>query len=259
MKYGLAHLSIVPCRAEASDSSEQVTQLLLGETCKVYESKKGWYRIKTMPDNYECWIDAKQFIFISQREFDELNENKPILVNDLVSIASNDETKEMMTVLFGSILPGFENGQFSLGKSKWNYEGSTQDSSKIGPKEKIIENAFLFLNSPYQWGGKSPFGIDCSGFVQVVYKMNGIFLPRDAYQQAEMGQALSFIEEAEEGDLAFFDNEEGRITHVGILLNNNKIIHASGKVRVDQLDHQGIFNLEDRKYSHRLRLICKIY
>ena len=259
MKYGIGHLSVVPCRAEASDKSEQVTQLLLGETIKVYEQKRSWYRIKTAHDNYECWIDENQFIFISQREFEILNNSKPHVITDLVSIASLESNQEMMTVLMGSNLPHFNRGAFKIADKALNFDGITQSTKQVLEKSKIAENSYLLLNSPYQWGGRSPFGIDCSGFVQLIYKLNGIFLPRDASQQAVMGQALSFIEEAEEGDLAFFDNEEGKITHVGIILSNNRIIHASGKVRVDKLDHQGIFNLEKRDYTHRLRLISKIF
>jgi cell wall-associated NlpC family hydrolase len=114
------------------------------------------------------------------------------------------------------------------------------------------------LNAPYLWGGKTPFGIDCSGFTQMVYKLNGYHLSRDASQQATQGEALSFIEESEPGDLAFFDNEEGNIIHVGIIMENNYIIHASGKVRVDRLDHLGIFNPETQKHTHKLRVIKKI-
>ena len=125
-------------------------------------------------------------------------------------------------------------------------------------REKIVDNAMMYVNAPYLWGGRSPFGIDCSGFTQLVYKIGGKKLPRDAYQQAEIGQTLSFVEEAENGDLAFFDNEEGSIIHVGILLGENEIIHSSGKVRIDKIDHQGIFNVDTKKYSHKLRLIKKI-
>ena len=259
MKYGIGHLNVIPCRAEASDKSEQVTQLLLGETIKIYEQKRTWYRIKTAHDSYECWIDENQFLFISQSEFEELNKVKPTVVSDLVSVLSNTKNNEMMTVLLGSNLPKINNNQLEIGTQKWNYDGLTQETTTVLAKEKIAENAFMLLNSPYQWGGRSPFGIDCSGLVQLVYKLNGIFLPRDASQQALMGQALSFIEEAEEGDLAFFDNAEGLITHVGIILSNNRIIHASGKVRIDKLDHQGIFNLEKRDYTNRLRLISKLF
>ena len=116
----------------------------------------------------------------------------------------------------------------------------------------------MFLNAPYLWGGKTPFGVDCSGFTQMVYKLNGYKLMRDASQQSKQGEALSFIEESEPGDLAFFDNEEGNIIHVGIIMDDNYIIHASGKVRIDRLDHLGIYNAEINKHTHKLRVIKKI-
>ena len=122
----------------------------------------------------------------------------------------------------------------------------------------MIDVAQIFLNAPYQWGGRSPFGIDCSGFTQLIYKLNGHFIPRDASQQAQLGESLSFIEECEAGDLAFFDNEEGRITHVGMMLNDNYIIHASGSVRIDRIDFLGIFNQERNRHTHKLRVIKKI-
>jgi cell wall-associated NlpC family hydrolase len=125
-------------------------------------------------------------------------------------------------------------------------------------RRSLQELAGIYLNAPYQWGGKSPFGIDCSGFVQLIFKMHGILLPRDARVQAEYGNTLSFVEEAEPGDLAFFDNEEGNIIHVGMVIAGGKIIHASGKVRIDKLDHQGIYNVEARNYTHRLRLLKRI-
>ena len=116
----------------------------------------------------------------------------------------------------------------------------------------------MYLNTPYLWGGKTPFGIDCSGFSQMVYKLNGYNLLRDAYQQATQGEILSFIEESEAGDLAFFDNEEGKITHVGIIMNDNYIIHAHGKVRIDRLDHFGIMNIDTMRHTHKLRIITKV-
>lgn len=259
MKYGIGHLSVVPCRAEASDSSEQVTQLLFGETIKVYEKKRSWYRIKTAHDNYECWMDEKQFLFITQSQFEELQSQQSLVAADFVQLIQHPKSGEMISLLLGSNLPYFKNNSIQIDKDEWKFEGITLNTQEKQPKTKIPENALLLLNAPYQWGGRSPFGIDCSGFVQIIYKLNGISLPRDASQQAEVGQALSFIEEAEEGDLAFFDNEEGQITHVGIILENNRIIHASGMVRIDQLDHQGIYNQEIKNYTHRLRLISKIF
>ena len=116
----------------------------------------------------------------------------------------------------------------------------------------------MYLNAPYLWGGKTPFGIDCSGFTQMVYRLNGFKLMRDAYEQATQGNALSFIEESSPGDLAFFDNKEGNITHVGIIMENNHIIHAHGKVRIDRLDQTGIYNVDLRTHSHKLRVIKSI-
>ena len=143
-----------------------------------------------------------------------------------------------------------------INSSNLNFEGTK--ISGIKSKDCILNTAYMYLNAPYLWGGKTPFGIDCSGFTQMVYKLNGYKLMRDASQQALQGESLSFIEESEPGDLAFFDNEEGNIIHVGIIMDNNYIIHASGKVRIDRLDHLGIFNAETNKHTHKLRVIKKI-
>lgn len=257
MKYGICHLSVVPCRLEPFDSSEMVTQLLFGETVKVYEEKKkSWRRVKTAYDDYDCWIDEKQITYISQEEFEAVNNSKAIA--ELVTVIEN-KTNELFTpICMGSSLPNLNKQTVTFGNHEFCYNGQSVDTSKVLPKAKLVENAMMYLNAPYLWGGRSPFGIDCSGFTQVVYKLNGFKLPRDASQQAEIGQTLSFIEESESGDLAFFDNEEGNIIHVGIMLENNRIIHASGNVRIDKIDHQGIFNVDTGDYSHRLRLIKKI-
>jgi len=122
----------------------------------------------------------------------------------------------------------------------------------------LAKTAYLFLNAPYLWGGRNLLGIDCSGFTQIVYKINGIPLDRDASQQALQGQTLSFIEESEAGDLAFFDDTEGNITHVGLLLEDHHIIHASGCVRIDRIDQSGIFNSETQSHTHKLRFIKKM-
>src|SRR5690606_7204908 len=137
-----------------------------------------------------------------------------------------------------------------------NYEGIVSDSKQAKPN--FINTAFLYLNAPYLWGGKTPFGIDCSGLTQMVYRLNGHKLFRDASQQAPQVEALSVIEESTPADLAFFDNAEGEIIHVSIIMKNNYIIHAHGKVRIDRLDHTGIFNADTGKYSHKLRVIKKI-
>lgn len=259
MKYGICHLSMAPCRSEASDKSEMVTQILFGETITVFEQQGSWCKIATAWDNYECWIDCKQFCYISKREFDQLQENPGAISSDLVQVLQNMEKNAVQTIVLGSNLPDYSKNFCQIDKKKWRFEGSVLKGNPSPKKQDLVEHAFMYLTTPYLWGGRSPFGIDCSGLVQLVYKMSGIKMPRDASQQAGIGTTLSFIEEAEEGDLAFFDNEEGNIIHVGIMLNNNRIIHASGEVRIDRIDHQGIFNVDTRKYSHHLRLMKQVF
>mgnify|MGYP000725318068 CR=1 FL=1 len=248
MNYGVCHLNIVPLRAEAADASEMVSQLLYGEHFKILESRKKWSRIRIGFDKYEGWIDNKQLTTITEEDY-AVFENLPLqLSSDLVDVVTTSEN-QLLSVCLGS----------NVSSAKFlshHFEGKTV--SDILPKEHLIETALLYLNSPYAWGGKSPFGIDCSGFTQMVYKLNGYKLLRDASQQATQGEALSFIEESEPGDLAFFDNEEGKITHVGIIMEDNYIIHAHGKVRIDRIDHSGIFNYEARAHTHKLRVIKRI-
>ncbi len=253
MKYGIIELSVVPGRSEASDKSEMVTQLLFGDVFSIIEHSNKFIRIKLQYDNYECWICKKQYLSINKDEFSIISNSAYHCTTDLVQVISYK--KNLLPIVQGSSLPNYKDQKFTIGNQKVNFQGNISSPNKIGTKDKIAEDALMYLNAPYLWGGRSPFGIDCSGFTQVVYKINNVVIPRDAYQQAKLGEGYSFIEEAEAGDIAFFDNEEGKINHVGILIGKNKIIHASGKVRIDSLDHQGIFNKETNSYSHKLRII----
>jgi gamma-D-glutamyl-L-lysine dipeptidyl-peptidase len=256
--FGICNLSIVPCRKEPSDRSEMVTQLLFGEHFEILEEQGSWNRIRIAYDDYECWIDKKQYLPIQQHTFDLIDSTEIYCSNELVQVITDNKTKQLIPLVIASSLPGFDNGECVIENHSFSYDGAFITGNLPFTKMGIMEIAMLYLNAPYLWGGKTPFGIDCSGFTQMVYKLNGIKLFRDAYQQAEQGETLSFVEEAEAGDLAFFDNEEGRIVHVGIVMENNKIIHASGKVRIDGFDHQGIFNNDKKDYSHKLRLLKRI-
>jgi len=248
MQYGICNLGIVPLRFEASDKSELVSQVLYGEVFKVIEQRKKWSKIRISFDKYEGWIDNKQYRKIEEENYKKLASSMPILSTDILEyVCGTDE--DIYTIPLGSTLNALE-----LLEQK--FEGNTITDKQ--DKRKLIETAFLYLNTPYLWGGKTPFGIDCSGFSQMVYRINGYTLKRDASQQATQGEALSFIEESEPGDLAFFDNSEGDITHVGIIMENNYIIHAHGKVRIDRLDHSGIYNVETNTHTHKLRVIKKI-
>lgn len=256
--YGICNLSIVPCRRDPSDRSEMVTQLLFGEHFRVLETQGSWCKIKTAYDDYECWIDKKQYLPIEQPTYDILESTETFVSNELIQIVTDSKKGQIFPIVIASSLPNFDNGECAVENSMYTYDGAYINGYLPFTKNGIIEIALMYLNTPYLWGGKTPFGIDCSGFTQMVYKLNGIKIKRDAYQQAEQGETLSFVEEAEPGDLAFFDNEEGHIVHVGIVMDDNKIIHASGKVRIDGFDHQGIFNTEKGNYSHRLRLLKRV-
>ena len=257
MKYGICALSIIPCRLEPADTSEMVSQFLFGEVYRVIDERKKWIKVRASHDGYESWIDRKQHLEIKRDEFMELEKAPKTLSNDLVALLEEKKTGSFSPLVLGSILPNFDSGSSNFGNNEFAFDGDTINQPFTG-RDILVDTAFLYLNSPYLWGGRTPFGIDCSGYSQIIYRMCGVDLPRDASQQAEIGDKLSFIEEATPGDLAFFDNSEGRITHVGILLGDNKIIHASGKVRVDRIDHQGIFNDDIHDYSHHLRLITRV-
>lgn len=252
MKYAVCHVSVSPLRAEASDCSEMVSQILFGERVEITETKNNWIKIKAEFDGYEGWADKKQFLEISEEEYQSLTsefyaaESFNLLV----------ENGNPVTIPLAAHLPNLKDGKIVFGNREYEFVG--ESATAILTKQDMVAFAKLYLNTPYLWGGKSVFGIDCSGLVQQVYKLCGFKLPRDAYQQAEFGEALSFIEESEPGDLAFFDNQEGKIIHVGIILEGNKIIHAHGKVRIDPFDNNGIFNTDSQSYSHKLRVLKKL-
>ncbi|WP_313805751.1 C40 family peptidase [Flavobacterium sp.] len=251
--FAICNLAIVPLRFEPSDRSELVSQVLFGEHFTILEQTEKWSRIQLAFDNYEGWIDNKQFQLINEETFNSLSSSPAIMNADLVEYLTTPNN-HLMPIPIGSSLAFLDNSEVNT--AQFSFEGMKVCGVK--PKSELIKTAFMYLNAPYLWGGKTPFGIDCSGFTQMVYKLNGYKLLRDASQQATQGDALSFIEESEPGDLAFFDNEEGRIIHVGMIMENNYIIHAHGKVRIDRLDHLGIYNVDTGRHTHKLRVIKKI-
>ena len=235
-------------RKEHSHQSELVSQLLYGDCFKIMSSKKEWLQISSLADQYTGWIDKKQCQFIEKEKAEQISTLKPQYSTQLVDTLEN-EVGALTTILLGS-------NTTAAAYLNHHFNGNIRSGSQ--PKSELIKTAYLYLNAPYLWGGKTPLGIDCSGFTQMVYRINGYPIPRDASQQVELGQTLSFIDESEPGDLAFFDDEEGKIIHVGILLENHYILHAHGKVRIDRIDQTGIYNVESQKHSHKLRIIKKI-
>lgn len=237
MDKGICIVTVAPVRAENSDRAEIVTEILYGESADIVEVNKNWTKIKMHYDGYEGWMDTKQIKPVTEE----------YLANRKVTLITEDFSS-IMTLEGKTLLSMGSEVEFPAVASRRSHD----------VRESIALTAKEFLNIPYLWGGKSFFAVDCSGFVQLVYKIHNVKMPRDTYQQAEVGETLSFVEESQPGDLAFFENSEGKIIHVGIMLDNQKIIHASGKVRIDTLDSSGIFNKEMNKHTHKLRVIKSI-
>lgn len=237
MDKGICSVTVAPVRAEASDRAEIVTEILFGESADILEVNKNWTRIKMHYDGYEGWMDTKQLRPVTDE----------VLTKRKVTVVTED---------FSSVLMNDGKTLLSMGSEVEFPTVASRRSHDV--RESIALTAKEFINVPYLWGGKSFFAVDCSGFTQLVYKIHEIKLPRDASQQVNVGESLSFVGESRPGDLAFFENQEGKIVHVGIMLDNQRIIHASGKVRIDTLDSTGIFNKELNKHTHKLRVIKSV-
>lgn len=242
-KFAYCIVAICPVRSEQKDSSEMVTQMLFGELIIIKEKQNNWIFIESQQDNYEGWIDEKQIRYIT------LNEASTWKQEQIITTKNTQITGPIgkINISQGSFISKKSPNHFHIGKhlytSKYNITQPT-----------IIQFSKTYLNSPYLWGGKSIHGIDCSGFTQIVFRSQGLELPRDASQQALEGATID-RKNAHSGDLAFFTNEAGRVIHVGILLSKSKIIHASGRVKIDKLDDTGIWSEELGKYSHTLSVI----
>lgn len=255
--HAICMVSVSPIRRLADDRSEMTSQLLFGEMVKILSRKNNsWMRIECVHDGYIGWVDPKQFQLILSNEYHELKQDVSYALEISQPLSSDHG---VFPILAGSDLLHFDGMTSEILKTKFAYSGLVLKPNNLDiTAELITKVAKKYLHAPYLWGGRSPFGIDCSGFTQVVFKMLGISLPRDAYQQAEYGDLIDFVDSAQVGDLAFFVNDQGRIHHVGIILEGNKIIHASGMVKIDNIDHFGIYSRKGRAYTHVLRYIKRM-
>jgi gamma-D-glutamyl-L-lysine dipeptidyl-peptidase len=236
-------VSAAPIRKEAAHRSEMTSQLLFGETAEILETEKNFTRIKCDYDGYEGYIQTFQIT-----EVDAMIDIDGYTTSHSSSLLFNNYSSQLSLAS-----PVFKNKELSIGKHSVQHE--LKGEMLAFTEENIKQFSSKYVNTPYLWGGRSSFGIDCSGFCQQVFKVMGIRLDRDAYQQAAQGEMIGFLQEAKCGDLAFFDNEEGKITHVGILLSADEIIHAAGRVRIDTIDSQGIINSDNGQRTHNLRTI----
>lgn len=240
-------LPIIPGRKDPADQSEMVTQILFGERIEILDTKDGWCLIKNLEDDYTCWVDQKQLTFVSDDEFEHWNNyNKIFNSINLLNVLTN---KGALHLSYGALIPDVE----SITIASQTYHFNVREFHNTWPNFVLS-----WLNTPYLWGGKSLFGVDCSGFVQVCFAQLGIFLPRDAYQQAEKGETINTPANWKQGDIAFF-SKKNKITHVGILWGQNKIIHASGHVRMDNFSEIGIIHSDTLETTHSLYCVKRIY
>ncbi|TAH08127.1 MAG: hypothetical protein EAZ12_07985 [Sphingobacteriia bacterium] len=251
MAYMMVLVAVAPLRAEAAHRSEMVSSLLFGEVVEVLDQSGDFYQIRCMYDQYEGWCQKTQLLAISNDLV--VNQSKDIAAefSNLLDVNGTD-----MQIPIGASLGLFQDKKLTIGKFQFAYKGAiAKPNPTLFTADYIKHIAMMYLHAPYLWGGRSVFGIDCSGFTQQVFRFFAKTLPRDAYQQAVLGEVVGFLQEAQCGDLAFFDNAEGRITHVGIMLNSQTIIHASGRVRIDAIDNVGIISADTGERTHQLRIV----
>ncbi len=246
MSFAVCITATAPLRKEANHRTEMTSQLLLGEFVTILKIEKEFLQVQCLHDDYTGWCQRSQLIIA-----DTVIATESYTINAIDTFIINNQL-----CLVSMATPVYQNGLQVKGfEISYNAIGVTNAAQQLFTEENIRSVTLPYLNTPYLWGGRSIFGIDCSGFAQQVYKLLNRKLPRDAHQQAERGEALGFIQEAKCGDLAFFDNEQGFITHVGIMLNSEEIIHASGQVRIDKIDNQGIVNITTGLRTHQLRMV----
>lgn len=256
MKFGFCDLAVVPVRREPSDKAEMSTQLLFGDVMEVSGQEGSWLNIKILFDGYEGWVETKQIREIDEDEFQRLSASNVFVNSKLYgdSVLQNGQTIMLPS---GCSFYNLNNQLMVIGGQEYLIDGTVYPFEFKG-YDALLKTANEYLSCPYLWGGKTYLGLDCSGLTQVVYKQHGISLLRDAAQQAGQGEQISFLSDGLPGDLLFFDNEDGKIVHVGILLSDQLLLHCSGKVRIDYIDHQGIYNRESNKYTHSLRMIRRM-
>jgi hypothetical protein len=256
--YGVCRLAVVPIRKEPNHISEQTTQLLFGDHYEVVDITKDrkWSRIRIFTDQSEGWMDAKQHHAITQEYFDQINLVDFKITTEVTSWILYK--KNPLSIVMGSIVPISASELFKI-EEQFAFNGESKSSGLRRDFEFLKSVALRYLHAPYQWGGKSPFGIDAAGFVQMVFKISGYTLFRTSLQQSQQGKSVKTLSDAKPGDLVFFQGKDGKVNHTGIMLDEDKVIHAYGRVRIDHVMDEGILNSESKVYTHPLHSIRRIF
>ena len=243
-------LNIIPLRAAPSHRSEMVSQVLFGEGLLLSGEEEGDFaKVRMQETNYEGWVQCSQIMDV------DLWQSHP---NTIVGLDEVFMSNGLCTIKLyhGTPVAAL---RMQIGAEVFKIDGILRSATLTDFAVEFPRLVAYYLRTPYMWGGRSICGMDCSGFSQMVYAHFGIMLKRDAYQQAEAGEIVNFLSEIKSGDLAFFDNEQGRITHVGVMIDAETIIHAAGEVRIDKMDQQGIYNEDLDRYSHKLRIVKRYF
>ena len=254
----IINLPLVPLRESDNEQSELFSQLLFGETVEIIETRERWLFVRNLTDNYQGWVDRKMVHILTLSDEDRIEHENKSVVRVPVLVCTKKTLNQKIYLPGGSILHTDNDGKCTIEHDTLTFSPDDLKPVREITGQKVIESAFQYLNAPYLWGGKSIMGIDCSGLVQVVYGMYGMLLQRDASEQVEKGEAIDDLSESKAGDLAFFENPAGKIIHVGILFNSHQIIHASGQVKIEKIDSQGIISGQTNEYTHKLKVIKRL-
>lgn len=249
--------SVIPVRSSPQERGEQLTQLLFGDLMELVERNgRSWLRVRCIADSSVGWVQANQVLEITPSEFHLYKQHYAYCLDLLHPVMTDNAS---IPISLGARLPNFDGMQFQLAGKSYTFSGLAVFPADLKPSSSLVlKIAQRFVNAPVQPGGRSPLGIDGSGLAQIVYRIVGIHLDREPDQQVLQGQGIDFVEEARPGDLAFFEDRKGRVEHVGIILPNRQIMHAFGCVRIDTLDHYGIFDELAQEYSHKMRVIRRV-
>lgn len=264
MRYAIAALAHIPVRKTVADTAEMVTELLFGDLVRSLDSYRQWVKVENISDGYEGWVDGKQLMRLGQDEFEAHSADRSLFfTSGFLSEVERLSDHAVFHLGMGCRLPFYDpvSCMFRMGEQLFLSRAEVRQVSGMGDSgiPDLLGRASSLVNTPYLWGGKSSFALDCSGFVQLLFRMYGCDMPRDASRQALVGETVPLLDEARAGDLLFFDNQDGQIIHVGIYAGNGRVFHCSGSVRADPVDHEGIFRHESGCYSHHLRLIKRIF